>query len=69
MIDLLLSFFFEFLVAALLMLSPSRIIRRLIYKTPLSSKPKNFANRIVFIVIDCIVWACIALFAIVLCGI
>ena len=66
MIDLLLGFFSEFLIAALLVLSPSRLVRKFVYKIPLHSKPKSFTVRFIFIVIDCIVWCAIAIFAILL---
>lgn len=66
MLDFLLSCSSEFLITALLVLSPARIVRRLACNIPLQAKPKNFANRLVMIFIDCMVWGGIAFLVIML---
>lgn len=66
MFDVLLSFLSELLIGAFLMLSPARIIRRIVYGIPIKNQPETFWRRILLILSDIGCWLCIAVIAVVL---
>ena len=69
MIDFLWVLFSEFLVTALVVLSPSRVVRNIVCKTPLNEPPNNITKKVVFFVVDCVIWICVAVIAAVLGGV
>lgn len=57
MIDAIISFFSEFAITAFIMVSPSRICRRLIYGIPIKAAPESFFNKAALGIADTMVWA------------